>query len=82
MEMREGGATPSHCTPTTQRLNRLASHNWDPLQALWEDLTPTTEANRTNMSIKSGGAMSEEDSFGFASSSYYDYYSDQGSSRA
>eukprot|EP00971_Amphidinium_carterae_P266078 5278053-Amphidinium_carterae.1 len=34
------------------------------------------------MSIKSGGAMSEEDSFGPASSSYYDYYSDQGSSRA
>eukprot|EP00971_Amphidinium_carterae_P241364 4792572-Amphidinium_carterae.1 len=45
MEMREGGATSSHCTPTMQRLNRLVSHNWDPLHALCEDLTPTTVAN-------------------------------------
>eukprot|EP00971_Amphidinium_carterae_P344603 6485094-Amphidinium_carterae.1 len=82
MEMREGGATPSHCTPITLRLNRLVSHHWDPLHALCEDLTPTTLDSRSSMSIKAGGAMSDEDSFGSASSSYYTYYSDQGSSRA
>eukprot|EP00971_Amphidinium_carterae_P224791 4459404-Amphidinium_carterae.1 len=46
-EMREGGATPTHGTPATQRLNRPALHRWDPIHALCEDLTPTTLASRT-----------------------------------
>eukprot|EP00971_Amphidinium_carterae_P187843 3728576-Amphidinium_carterae.2 len=68
LDMREGGATPNHL--------------WPPFPDFSEHRTITPLSSKSNMSIKSGGARSEEDSFGIASSSYYDYYSSHGSSRA
>eukprot|EP00971_Amphidinium_carterae_P054875 1081451-Amphidinium_carterae.2 len=68
LDMREGGSTPPH--------------QWAPSPDFSEHRTITPLSSRSTMSLKSGGARSEEDSFGIAPTSYYDYYSSQGSSRA